>query len=98
MGIQNTQVEKAVTAQNTFTNTLNVGQNKKLNLSVWGTFVGTVVVQRKPAGAADSEYTTIATYTAAVEKIVENVGKWTYRAGILTGGFTSGTANVRLLY
>lgn len=98
MSLQNTQVEKAVTAQNSFTSTMNVGEKKKINLSIWGTFSATVVVQRKPLGTADAEYTTVFSATAAAEKIIENVGKWTYRAGVLTGGFTSGTANVRLLY
>lgn len=89
-------VVKAVGAQNTFTDGLTVSGHKRVGISVTGTFSGTVVLQRKVPGAADNTYVDVASWTAVAEKVLENVGNFTYRLGIKTGGYTSGTATCRL--
>jgi len=98
MSIQNTTVSASLTAQNTGTTGLGVGQNKKVNASISGTFVGTVHVQRKQTGSADSTYIDLYSVTAPSEKIIENVGKWTYRIFCKTGNFTSGTIKALLTF
>jgi hypothetical protein len=87
-----------ITAQNTFTPTLKVAGKKTLNLSIYSTALNaTIVLQRRWVG--DTNWNDIASYTANVEKIVESVGTWEYRAGVKTGGFTSATAlNVSLAF
>ncbi len=88
-------VEKAVGAQNTFSDPVTVGGNKKLTLSISGTFSATVVLQRKRPGGS---YVDIASYTGVAEKIIESCGNWVYRAGVKTGGYSSGTANIALAW
>lgn len=92
------RVTKAITAQNTFTDTLRISGKKTLNLSIYSTALSaTIVLQRRWIG--DTNWNDIASFTANAEKIVESVGQWEYRAGVKTGGFTSATAlNVSLAF
>lgn len=93
----------SITAQNTFTdwiapstqNALGITAMGYLNLSIYGTWVGTVTVQR----TFDDGTTVldVVTYTSNAERLVEDHEHGIkYRVGIKTGDFTSGTANVRL--
>ena len=83
----------AITAQNTFTDPLGV-TSKPFSLSISGTFVATVTVQRSHDGGTN--WHDVESYTVPIEDSgVEPVGAL-YRVGVKTGNFTSGTANVRL--
>ena len=82
----------AITAQNTFT--AGATYNGHFNLSIWGTFVATVFVQRSFDGG--TTWLDVASYTGPVEDYGFEQENALYRAGVKTGGFTSGTVNVRL--
>lgn len=63
------------------------------NLSISGTFVATVTVQRS---IDQSAWHDVDEWTAPAEVVgVEPESQW-YRVGVKTGGYTSGTATVRL--
>lgn len=90
-------VTAAVTAQNTGTDWLQIrGERKFFDISVYGTFVATVHLQRKRPGAAASAARDVESYTAGTEKIAEMQGHWDVRLFVKTGNFTSGTANLEL--
>lgn len=86
----NTSVSVSAGAQNTFSDVLRVGRNRKINASISGTFSATAVVQRRQLGSSDA-WVDILSVTAAAEKLIESVGNWEYRIGVKTGGYTSGT-------
>jgi len=84
-------VTKSITAQNTFTDPVQLTGN--FNLSISGTFSATVTVQRS---TDNSTWHDVDTFTAATEEVgFEPEDVW-YRAGVKTGDFTSGSAVVRL--
>lgn len=62
-------------------------------LSISGTFVATVTVQRSQDNAA---WLDVDTYTAATEKVGNEAVLYYYRVGIKSGEYTSGTATVAL--
>ena len=68
--------------------------SKLFNFSLWGTFVATVVVQRSFDGG--TTWLDVDTFTAPTEEVGMEATGALYRAGVKTGAFTSGTANVRL--
>lgn len=82
-----------ITAENTFTPPKDVRANRKFNLSIWGTFVATVTVQRSFDG--NETWKDVETFKIP--------GEWTgcdgeqlyYRVGVKTGDYTSGTVNIR---
>ena len=82
----------AITAENTFTT--GVKYTGHFNLSIWGTFVATVFVQRSFDGG--TTWLDVASYTTAIEDYGFEQEDAMYRIGVKTGGFTSGTVNVRL--
>ena len=84
----------AITAQNTFS-TFRKFKAGTFDLSIEGTFVGTVTLQKRD-GSGGTIRDAIA-FTGPVEQVVE-VGSFEteWRIGIKTGDFTSGTANVGL--
>ncbi len=86
-------VQTAIAAENTYTDTIPVGKGH-FNFSLWGTFVGTVFVQRSFDGG--TTWLDVASFTVATEDVGLEPDGALYRAGIKTGGYTSGTANVRL--
>lgn len=87
------KAEASVAAQNTFTSTVKpVGGY--LNLSISGTWAGTVTLQR--SFDSGSTYVDVATYAANAEKAIEDKEDVIYRVGIKTGEYTSGTAVLRL--
>ena len=83
----------AITAQNTFTDPLSL-TSKAFNLSVSGTFVATVSLQRSHDGGANWHDVVQLTEPDELGGF-EPVGSL-YRVGVKTGDFTSGTINVRL--
>lgn len=91
MAQSSTKVTKTITAQNTFTDSLRVAGKRIVNFTIYSTALSaTIVLQRKRP--EDSVWGDVASFTANAEKIIESVGKWDYRAGVKTGGFTSATA------
>lgn len=80
-----------ITAQNTFTTPVQV--NGWFNLSLSGTFVATVTAQRS---IDNSTWMDVDSFTTAVEQSgMEPEIIW-YRVGVKTGGYTSGSAVIRL--
>lgn len=81
----------SITAENTFSDAAKL--EGYFNLSISGTFVATVTVQRSPD---NSTWYDVDTFTAPAEEVgFEPEFMW-YRVGVKTGGFTSGTVVVRL--
>lgn len=96
-------VSAAITAQNTFTDWIYPSQQLSkgvldegyLNLSIYGTWAGTVTVQRTFDGG--TTILDVVAYTANAERLIEDhEAIIQYRIGIKTGDYSSGTANVRL--
>jgi len=63
------------------------------SLSVSGTFVATVTVQRSQDNAT---WLDVDTFDAATEQVGNEAVLYYYRAGIKSGDYTSGTATVAL--
>lgn len=86
-------VTASVSAQDTFTSWMQA--QGQFNISVSGTWAGTVTLQRRfgtSGSALDVE-----AYTANTEKqAVEAEDDVYYRAGVKTGEYTSGTAELRI--
>lgn len=86
-------VTKDVNAENTFSDGLYVVGD--FNLSISGTFVGTVTVQRSFDQGAT--WRDVDTFTAPIETAGSDPEPVVvYRAGIKTGEYTSGTASIRI--
>ena len=75
---------------------------KSFNLSIWGTFVGTIALQRSfdqgttwNTVAADA-YGTAASWTAPVDLIIDTQGEQGVLYRLNCTAYTSGTANWRL--
>lgn len=86
-------VTKSITAQNTFTDPVQL--TGAFNVSISGTFSATAVVQRS---FDNSTWYDVNSFTAPFQGSgFEPEVVW-YRAGVKTGGFTSGTVDVRLGY
>ena len=78
----------SITAQNTFTEPVQLDARKKAAISISGTFTATVVVQRRLNG---SNWRDVQSFTGETEQSYEaDVGQ-EIRVGVKTGGFTSGT-------
>lgn len=80
-----------ISAQNTFTDP--VPMNGYFNVSISGTFVATVVVQRSVDGVT---WLDVNSFTAPFEGVIFEPEGLRYRVGVQTGAYTSGTVNVRL--
>lgn len=63
----------------------------KADLSVWGTFVATIAIQRQEAGG---NWGTIETVTEPVEKVLTNALNMPFRINVTS--YTSGTINYRI--
>jgi hypothetical protein len=86
-------VTKDISAQNTFSDGLYVVGD--FNLSISGTFVGTITVQRSFDQGAT--WRDVDTFTAPIETAGSDPEPVVvYRAGIKTGEYTSGTASIRI--
>ena len=87
----------SLTAQNTWNNSdgIEVDPRRPFNVSVSGTFSATVTLQR--SFDAGLTWLDVWTTTEAAEELVDSVGSAVlWRLGVKTGGFTSGTAAVRI--
>ena len=85
----------AISAQNTFTDW--VALLGEFNLSISGTWVGTVTIQRSFDGGTTA--LDVNAYTTNIEDRgyePRGEGGTVYRVGIKTGDYTSGTAKVRI--
>jgi len=86
-------VTKDVTAENTFSDGLYVVGD--FNLSISGTFVATVTVQR--SFDQGGTWRDVDTFTAPIETAGSDPEPVVvYRAGVKTGEFTSGTVSIRI--
>ena len=86
-------VEKEVTAENTFSDGLYT--EGAFNLSISGTFVATITVQR--SFDQGSTWRDVDTFTAPIETYgTDPEPVVVYRAGVKTGDFTSGTVDIRI--
>lgn len=82
-----------ITAQNTFTLPLNKRSGSVISVSIAGTFVATVVVQRS---RDNINWVDVDSFTVPAEKDAITGSGWYWRAGVKTGGYTSGTAVVNV--
>lgn len=80
-----------ITAQNTFTDKIQVIGH--FNLSISGTWAATVTVQRSWDG---TNWFDVDTFTSNYEGVGFDAEEVYYRVGVKTGEFTSGTVAVRL--
>lgn len=86
------KVTASLSAQNTFTDSIDlVGY---FNLSISGTFVATVTVQRS---FDNVNWFDVDTFTAPIETYGFDPSQCYYRAGIKTGAYTSGTAVISII-
>jgi hypothetical protein len=84
---------RSITAENLYTDAVEIVGY--FNISISGTWVGTVTVQRAFDGG--STWFDVATFTANTQEYgFEPERVVHYRVGIKTGEFTSGQADVRL--
>lgn len=90
------RTEKDITAENSFCEAIAVDR-RKFNLRLTGTWVATVTVQRKLKG--DSTWEDVESFTENGAYVgYEPEMSTTYRVGVKTGDFTSGTVAVRISY
>lgn len=86
-----TLVTASISAQNTFSNPVRFGGD--FNVSIQGTFSATVFVQRS---YDNSSWYDVESFTTATEQIGYEPEYIWYRIGVKTGGYTSGTIDVRI--
>lgn len=84
-------VSRSVGAADQWTEPLRLFQRELADVSVSGTFVATVSLQRRVDG---SNWRTVKDYTEPAEDVMEAGGLQDVRVGVATGDFTSGTAVV----
>lgn len=87
-----TKASKTITAENTWTDP--VQMTGFFNLSIKGTFVATITVQRSFDDMAT--WNDVDTFTAQTEDWGMEPEVCWYRVGVKTGDFTSGSVSVRL--
>jgi hypothetical protein len=86
-------VTKSITAENTFSDSISLSQ--KFNVSLSGTWVATVFLQRSFDGG--TTWVDVKSWTANTQEAGEEPESGIlYRLGVKTGGFTSGTVVCRL--
>lgn len=93
------KVQQDITAQNTGTTAIQVRASRLVDVSVSGTGVGTVHLQRRPiddSAAVGDNWRDVESYAANVEKVMQNAGTWELRLFCKTGNFTSGTISLEL--
>jgi hypothetical protein len=86
------KVTASLSAQNTFTDSIDLVGH--FNLSISGTFVATVTVQRS---FDNTNWFDVDTFTSPIETYGFDPSQVYYRAGIKTGAYTSGTAVISLI-
>lgn len=85
-------VTASISAQNTFSSSLNLVGH--FNLSISGTFVATVTVQRS---FDNTNWFDVDTFTSPTETYGFDPSQCYYRVGVKTGNYSSGTVVVTLL-
>ena len=86
------KVTKEISAENTFSDPIEV--KGTFDLSIAGTFVATVTVQRSFDGG--SSWSDVETFTAPIETYGVQPTYANYRVGVATGDYGSGTVTVTL--
>ncbi len=91
------RVLASLTARNTGTDWLQLRTDHSFfDISVSGTFSGSVHLQRKRPGESASVARDIESYAAAAEKLGEMRGHWDVRLFVKSGDYTSGTVEAEL--
>lgn len=90
------RTEKEITAENIFCDLIII-DNRKFNVRIMGTWVAIVTVQRKLKGDAAWEDVESFTENGAYVGCDPEKGV-SYRIGVKTGNFTSGTVSTRISY
>jgi len=89
-----------ITAISTWTDPFLLNKGDKISISVKGTFLGTIKVQRWLAGYGETPAAenigTIQEYTAPIEAIDDSAGVYYYRIGTDSTPAFSGTAYVHV--
>lgn len=85
-------VTEDIEAENSFSDDIAIRKGF-FNLSIWGTFSASVVVQRSFDGTT---WLDVATFTSPTEEAGFEPTGADYRAGVKTGAYSSGTVNVRI--
>jgi hypothetical protein len=88
-----TTVTKEISAENTWTDSINIKGG--FDLSISGTFSATVTVQRSFDGG--SSWSAVDTFNSPIETFGHQPTYSVYRAGVATGDYVSGTATVTLI-
>jgi len=86
-------VRASLTAADVWSDYLTVTAGS-FNFSIWGTFVATVTVQRTFDNG--TTWHDVDTFTSAGEWVGTDGEGAIYRAGIKSGEYTSGTAEIRM--
>ena len=85
--------EADLTAENTFNTAVQIDVGERFTVSLSGTFVATITLQRRLDG---TNWRDVESYTVPTEKDGLAAEGQEVRLGIKTGDFTSGTAKVRI--
>lgn len=100
MADTNERKEADITAQNTWTDWLDVDNGERIEVRVLdATFSATVTVQLRDA-SGDTDYAILKndiTAAGVYPSIQPISGPCAIRAGVATGDFTSGTAKIRIV-
>lgn len=73
-------------------------EERDIGVSIAGSFVAVVTIQRSLEGDIEGNYEDLATtYSSATELNVIGTRNAWYRAGVKTGNFTSGQVNLKIL-
>lgn len=86
-----TKITASIDAENIFSDSANL--EGYFNLSISGTFVATVTVQRS---IDNSSWLDVDSFTAPAQEVGFDPEYMYYRVGIKTGDYTSGTAVIRI--
>lgn len=97
MADNRTRVTASVTAADDGTDWLQLrGDGNFFDISVSGTYSGTVTLQRKRPGESASAARDIEDYAATVERVGEMQGHWDVRLYIKAGELSSGSVELEL--
>ena len=94
-----TKVEIDVSTENSFSDEIFIDQNGKLDILVYGTFVATITLQRSTLTdvSGNKIWNDVVEYTEEqIDNTNESAVASTFRIGVKTGNFTSGTAKLIL--
>ena len=92
----NSKVEATITAENQFTNWLKLNRLETIFIEITGTFTADIKMQYSFDGGATINDTKGAYTEAELQSTTPAPHSISYRIGVKTGDFTSGTINLRL--